>query len=73
MTDHQALRDHLQWFLVGSLHYSYIDAGAKAISLVVAGRGENLVETPEREILSAAELVEEWSLGRVRRSGGRPA
>lgn len=62
MIDRQRLRDYLQWFLIPTLHWTFVETAAEAISLVVAGKPGEPVTTPEGETLSASEVVAEWSL-----------
>ena len=75
----QPLRRHLQFVLVGSLHYAYVDAAAEAIELVGEGRGDENVAIPweqpltsalyrhlliDRDVAKASDLVEAWDLER---------
>lgn len=86
--DEDPLRAHLQWHLVGSIHYGYLDAAEEAIALAATGRGEERVEIPNvpliaadmhevplgGDIVPAGELVSDWDLGEfvASRSAGQP-
>lgn len=73
------IREHLQYWLVGSLHYAYVDAGDAAIKALVAGRPDEQIPIPDyplasgdcrdlfldREVATAAEIVERWQLGEL--------
>lgn len=58
MIDRDDLRTHLQWFLVGSIHWHFVEAACDAIELVAAGRDDTLVVTPWRELLTSIDMVE---------------
>src|SRR4051794_23765243 len=76
MIDREELQEHLQWFLVGSLHPLFLEVACAAIGFVAAGSEEVTVVPPSRERLtrsdtaripfgepvSAWRLVEAWGL-----------